>query len=373
MSTSPRRSGPIAGRESRDIRLLLAVMSAETKLIRLRRLLRKYSPDQPRAPAGQSDGGRWIGPGGGAGRDLIDRLPRGGAQWASLTDPSLVSPNPQRTMLDGGGEVLTLRIHAGRGEWDEQHTVVTPDGESRIFENSGDTQTIRDGRTGEVLSESTFATERAATDATVQPAFLPAVPFVAPFVISPALAATIEAALLLGTYLAAKSVGFGEEPGSIAMRYDFEPDPDKKFPVVWVGKVDQQTLNQFCPHNQEVQDVTDKATRRLTELNPNLNKTRLGSLIHFDIGQTFIGRDYPEIAVEFSLDKSTGREVFYGKKDSVRVDLYEWAPDEMVCVYDPKTGDKGLEFDRALVLARAAKRHFPQSRGVIMIQVRPHP
>lgn len=82
MSTSPRRPGSSAGQESRDIRLLLAVLSAETKLIRLHRLLRKYSPDQPRAPAGQSDGGRWIGPGGGVGRDRIDRPPRGGAQWA---------------------------------------------------------------------------------------------------------------------------------------------------------------------------------------------------------------------------------------------------------------------------------------------------
>lgn len=276
-------------------------------------------------------------------------------------------------MLDGGGEVLTLRIHSGRGEWDEQHTVITPDGESRIFENSGDTQTIRDGQTGEVLSRSTFAPDRAASEATVQPAFLPAVPFVAPFVIEPAIAATIEAMLLLRTFLAARSAGFGEEPGTIAMRYDFEPDPDKKFPIVWVGRVDQPTLNQFCPHNQEVQAAVDESTRRLTILNPNMNKTRLGSLIHFDVGNKFIELNYPEIRVEFSLNKTTGDIVNYGAKDSVRTDIFEWAPDQMVCVYDPKTSKKGLEFDRALVLALAAKRHFPQSRGIIMIQVRPQP
>lgn len=346
-------------------------MSAETKLIRLRRLLRKYSPDQPRAPAGQSDGGRWIGPGGGAGRDLIDRLPRGGAQWASLTDPSLVSPNPQRTMLDGGGEVLTLRIHAGRGEWDEQHTVVTPDSESRIFENSGDTQTIRDGRTGEVLSESTFATERAATDATVQPAFLPAVPFVAPFVISPALAATIEAAALLFTFLAARSIGFGKEPGTTALRYDFEPYPDRKFPVVWVGQVDNRKLNDVCPLYPEIQAVTDEVAARLTALDPLLNKTKLGSLIHFDIGHTIKGRHYKDVEVEFSLDKNSGDEAFYGALDSVRLDLYELTDDQMVCVYDYKTGKEGLSPTRALLLARVAKMHFPNAKGIIMMQMRP--
>ncbi len=54
---------PLSGHttEARSLRLLLAVLRTETKLVRLRRALnRKYSPDQPRAPAGQSDGGRWC-------------------------------------------------------------------------------------------------------------------------------------------------------------------------------------------------------------------------------------------------------------------------------------------------------------------------
>jgi hypothetical protein len=65
--------------EARNLSLLLAVLRTETKLVRLRRSLsRKYSADQPRAPAGQSDGGRWVPDGGGAGGSLIDRLSRGG-------------------------------------------------------------------------------------------------------------------------------------------------------------------------------------------------------------------------------------------------------------------------------------------------------
>ena len=195
---------PLSGQttETRSLRLLLAVLRTETKLVRLRRALsRKYSPDQPRAPAGQSDGGRWVSDGG-AGGISTDRS--GGGRWASLdaTDPG--SEAPQRTLLDGGGEVLTLRIRSGRGDCDEQHTVVTPDGESRLFENSGDIQTIRDGQSGEVLSRSTFADEGTASDATVQPAFLPAA---VPFVVAPALAATIEAGALLFTYLRAPSDG----------------------------------------------------------------------------------------------------------------------------------------------------------------------
>lgn len=368
MSGSQRPSASSLANEAHDLRLLLAILRTETKLVRLRRALsQKYNADQPRAPAGQSDGGRWVSDGGGSG-DSIGSMPRTGGRWASLDgDPD--AGTPQRTMLDGGGEVLSIRVRSGRGEWDEQHAVVTPDGDSRVFENAGEVQTIRDGQTGEVLSRSTFAGVGAAPAATVQPAFLPA----APFVVAPAIAATLEAAAMLFTVLAGRSAGLGKEPGSIALRYNFESDPEKQFPVVWVGKVDQQALDQFCPHNQEVQIVTDDATRRLTALHPKLDKTRLGSLNHYEIGQTFKARGYPELKIEYSLDKTTGPNARYGAQDSIRLDLYDLAPDQMVCVYDPKTGKEGLHPKRALVLARTAKRHFPTSRGIIMIQVRPRP
>ncbi|WP_156648501.1 hypothetical protein [Methylobacterium sp. Leaf108] len=73
------------------------------------------------------------------------------------------------------------------------------------------------------------------------------------------------------------------------------------------------------------------------------------------------------------MDKTTGNEIRYGARNSTRLDISELTPDQMVCVYDPKTGQEGLSYDRALVLARTAKRHFPTSRGIIMIQVRPQP
>jgi hypothetical protein len=61
----------------------------------LRRLRLKYSPDQPRVPAGNSDGGEWTSGGGsGAGRDsgqvLSDETPDGvipGAQYAQNATP----------------------------------------------------------------------------------------------------------------------------------------------------------------------------------------------------------------------------------------------------------------------------------------------
>jgi hypothetical protein len=312
MSDPQRRTPSCPATEVRDLRLLLAVLRTETKLVRLRRALsHKYNADQPRAPAGQSDGGRWVSDGDDSG-NLISSLPRTGGRWASL-DGDADANSQQRTMLDGGGKVLSIRVRSGRGEWDEQHTVITPDGDSRVFQNAGETQTIRDGQTGEVLSRSTFTGEESGSDATVQPAFLPA----APLVVAPAIVKTFEAGALLFTYLLARPGTFGRQPGRTAFRYDFKADPNKRFPSVWVGQVNQTTLNGYCPLNAEVQATTDEAAHRLKHLNPHLSEAQLGTLIHYDIGETFKRLGYPNVRVEFSIDNQSGQEASYGAQNSV--------------------------------------------------------
>ncbi|WP_155912014.1 hypothetical protein [Methylobacterium sp. 77] len=343
-------------------------MDAETKLIRLRQSLnRKYDPGQPRAPSGQSDGGQWISGGGGAADNAINRFAQNAGRWSSLNGESAPGAAVQETIVgDEGARVLSLRIRSRRGEWEDQHTVITSDGESRIFENSGETQTIRDGHSGEVLSSSTFSTSESQSDATIQSAFLPVLSAAA----SAATAATIEAAALLFTYLAARDTGYGKAPGRTAFRYDFDPDPNKKFPLIWVGQIHQSQLNQACPRNNEVQAITDEATKRLTALNPQLSKQQLGNLIHYDIATTIKALGYPDLQVEFSLDIS-GIPAKYGTQNSSRLDLFELTPDRMVCVYDYKTGNKGLSPTRALALARVAKMYYPQSIGIVIIQVKP--
>ncbi|MDB5646688.1 MAG: hypothetical protein JWQ05_2357, partial [Methylobacterium sp.] len=257
--------------EARNLSLLLAVLRTETKLVRLRRSLsRKYSADQPRAPAGQSDGGRWVPDGGGAGGSLIDRLPRGGGRWASLDAGEPGVDGPQRTLLDGG-EVLTLRVRSGRGDWEEQHTVVTPDGESRLFENSGETQTIRDGQTGAVLSRTTFSPSGIESEATVQPAFLPAVPAIG----AAAAIATFEAAALLFTVLRARKGGFGTAFGITARSYALELESDRKLPTPIIKQLTTSELSQACPRWNEGMRETDRITADVRTTYPNLRGKEL--------------------------------------------------------------------------------------------------
>jgi hypothetical protein len=48
-------------REINVLRSDLAAIAVEFSLLKLIWLLRKFEPDQPRAPAGRPDGGQWIG------------------------------------------------------------------------------------------------------------------------------------------------------------------------------------------------------------------------------------------------------------------------------------------------------------------------
>ncbi|MCJ2085700.1 hypothetical protein MKK88_06775 [Methylobacterium sp. E-005] len=128
----------------------LAGLAVGGKLIRLERVLsRKYRPDQPRAPAGQSDGGRWHPEGTG-----------GETQAQAQTEDAV---------LEDGSRVLSIRMRAKpHTDWDEQHTVIGSDGTRTVFETSGLTQTIRDGDSDEILARSILTLDGAEPQAFVQ-------------------------------------------------------------------------------------------------------------------------------------------------------------------------------------------------------------
>ena len=76
-----------------------AGLACEIALPKISLALRRYSPDQPRGPAGQSGGGRW------AGRDAsIDRV-----RVAEIESGSLIAELPYR----GGGRYCVYRFSYG--------------------------------------------------------------------------------------------------------------------------------------------------------------------------------------------------------------------------------------------------------------------
>lgn len=347
---------------------MLAEAALERALIRLQReqLGRKNWENQIRAPGGQPNGGQWIAGPGGVSRQLPP------TSWSSLGDgkprPDQESAgNSERTTLDDGTKVLSIRIHAGRGEFDEQHAVVAPDGESRVFERSGDTQTIRDGISGEVLSRTTFTSAGLIAEPIVQPAFAPAIALAIEAVQA---ARTFELALSLFTVLSSRKDGFGTVLGMTAREY-VPADRSSTGLVAWVGQLTQQQLDATCPRNGEVRALTNEVTRAVKASGQYRNNTDLGNKVHIKIASIVEEMRDPNFRQELLLSPN-GSKAGATEKGTVRLDLLERVvSSNTACVYDYKTGEEGLSTARGLHLAAITARNFPGIQRIIVIQMRP--
>jgi hypothetical protein len=60
-----------------------------------------------------------------------------------------------------------------------------------------------------------------------------------------------------------------------------------------------------------------------------------------------------------------------GEKGSIRVDVYEKVSDDLVCVYDIKTGRSGLSYKRIEEIAAAVAEKYGKEARFIIIEIRP--
>ena len=86
-----------------------AALAVEWALFRFKRRLKAYNSDQPRAPAGNPDGGQWVGEGSDGGRVLIaGDLPRG-------DEPKIPEERPQTARERNRAVKLATRMPARLG------------------------------------------------------------------------------------------------------------------------------------------------------------------------------------------------------------------------------------------------------------------
>lgn len=184
-------SDSVRWREIVLLRRRLVSLKAQTRLLR-HELARKYNPDQPRVPAGNTGGGQWTSGGGGggpalAGTDFLSDL--GAALSSALNFGDVVADTSgeeswafyqDATRPDGSLAELAVvnrdgsTIHSEfaepdrRNDWAERHTVTSPEGGKTTFETADRTQTIRDGGPdGEVVSRATWTERGPGREATV--------------------------------------------------------------------------------------------------------------------------------------------------------------------------------------------------------------
>jgi hypothetical protein len=86
----------------------------------------------------------------------------------------------------------------------------------------------------------------------------------------------------------------------------------------------------------------------------------------------------PNFRAEFSAWKTkvadpNAKPPTYGRKGTVRFDVLENRPDAgTVCVYDLKTGERGLLPGRYQEIARSVFKRFGNAVRIIITEVRPH-
>ena len=347
------RGNRVSGRELTDLRGLLACLTFETRLLRYgRQLARKDWSDQPRAPVGQPDGGRWV-PGGG-------RAPA----EDPVTTGSLATDDGN-VVTEDGSHVLSIRIRARPRPFNEQHFVTAPDGERRIFETSGSNQTIRDGETGEVLARSTFTAQGAEPEAWVQPALLRT--------LAPAaavLARTMEAAASLFAALSARN----DRNGTAALGLTatgFLPRASPDFDTTWVGRLSREKLDAACPRAAEVKAIADEAAAYVRSQIEGLSPQEFGSRVHLRIKDQINSQRDPKFVAEISLSRTGDSNPSYGTLNAYRLDVLEQARLDTVCVYDHKTGVAGLSARRIDELVSIVEKNYPGTRRIIVIEVRP--
>jgi hypothetical protein len=358
-----------------------------------------YDPNQPRVPSGHSDGGQWTKTGGGtpaiARREaVVDHSKQ--ESWGSYVDGYRADGSlaEQRVFnRDRSRIVSEFKAPNDPGDWDERHTVVLPDGTKFTFENSDNVQRIFDGE-GNLVSTTEWTEDGPRPVPIGQLAFVQGLPLVVPLgrVAAQALNA---GALTFFTWLSSR-----KDPNRTAVfafnakKYEKpETEANEKRPVVFVGSLTRDEVRKVCDKLPDVQKFTDAAVANVKRVGDYNGPADFGTKVHKEIAAAIRKENDPNFKAEQSVTKTvleTGRktstsnsgnaqevdpemEADYGELDSIRIDAYENVPEKTaVCVYDPKTGWRGLSFPRMNELAATAHRLFGYKPNYIfVIEVRP--
>jgi hypothetical protein len=341
---------------------------------------RGYDPNQPRVPVGRRDGGQWTRtPGSGSPasmrREAVVNRSKEEA-WGSYVntyrrDGSLAE---QRVFnRDGSRIVSEFNAPGGPGEWEERHTVNLAGGRKVTFQNSGDVQRIYDGE-GKFISATVWTEDGPQSLPVGELAFAGSAVGGLVAEVGPAVWAAITAAgLALFAWLSARKDRDRTAVFAFKARKYEKSGPQEQPGLRWVGYVKRDELEGVCNRLGDVQSFTDKAVEQVRKNADYKGSADFGTKVHKEIAKAVANENDSNFKAEQSVLKSKGANAYYGVRDSVRMDAFENHGEiSTVCVYDPKTGWRGLSFPRMTELAAAAHKLFDYiPHHIIVIEVRP--
>ena len=286
-------------------------------------ILRRFHPDQPRVPAGNSDGGQWT-DGGGSGPASNDPL-----------SPAKIDFSGAKPGISPGAAVKpvpTLKPGAlfGRGAGPALGG-----------------QTLRQLLDSDPLNSSFKGTPDEATDRynwLLQNA---------PKTIVPALHFT---------------------------PHEFEAGQGPRLQPVVVPLLREQ-VEGACPLYGAVQTEANLATQEAIKRGNYQSASEFGTQVHTIMKEYIISkypkslipeRSYLKYAEELEGDRRYREDgVRYGLKNSLRLDVLEKVGNGVSCVYDLKTGKNGLTPARMKEIGRSVYKNFGQQYRILVIPIQP--
>jgi hypothetical protein len=143
--------------------------------------------------------------------------------------------------------------------------------------------------------------------------------------------------------------------------------------------LDRDNVLEICDRLAQVQSLTDDAVaeaRRefIRDGRTNPRPADFGTAVHTKLKRMINGdnpKGYKDINFRAEVSYVKNQEENYGRKDSIRIDVYERRDEQTVCVYDIKTGKAGLSAKRMAEIAAQVLKVYPEARRIIVTEVRP--
>jgi hypothetical protein len=192
------------------------------------------------------------------------------------------------------------------------------------------------------------------------------------FYVAPAIYAArtgIQAALALFTWLSLRNSH--DKQAVIAFKArEYHPVSEGVLDLEHVKLLGRDEVGDACKRFEEVQKLTDEAATKVKQTAPHLAAPDYGTAVHSYIKKEIDKEQNADFRAEVSYLKSQEEKV-YGRKDSIRIDVLEKVKDGTVCVYDIKTGRRGLSVPRIAEIAKNVFGAYPGTSRIIVTEVRP--
>jgi hypothetical protein len=159
----------------------------------------------------------------------------------------------------------------------------------------------------------------------------------------------------------------------LAFRARAFPGADGELVLQGIRELTAEEVGEVCEAYGTVQGKTNEAVL-LAGPKGGRSPTVYGTHVHYELQELIKALGNPNLKAEQSVLKRI-EETGYGSPGSIRIDVFEFAKNKTVCVYDIKTGEgrrSGLSPSRMFEIAyKIFKAYGPEFQLIIVTEVRP--